>query len=110
MRLPPRQYLPHIALIAVEAALVFYIVRHGFLFQGSVQVEKDKSWWTLLGPYAAPVAGVFGGAVALWTYFKSHNQKQEHFERQALDGQFRDILDRFTATDPSTRASAANRA
>ncbi len=103
-------YWIHGVLLAVEIAFVFWILRKGFLFRGYVQVEQGKSWWTLLGPYAAPVAGLFGGSVALWTYNRSHKQKQEHFDRQSLDAQFTDILNRLSNKDSAAiRANAALR-
>ncbi len=97
------------AILGANIALVLAIL-YGKWPIGMWEVEKDKSGWTLYASYYTGILGSIGAFGALVTYLDSRRQKQEHFERTALDAQFTDILNRFADNDsPTLRANAAIR-
>lgn len=69
--------------------------------------EKDKSLWTQL-PWQAG-ATLLVGIGGLLTFISSKRQKDIHFEREALEKQFNDTLDRLASTDRILRANAVIR-
>ncbi|MBI3912460.1 MAG: pentapeptide repeat-containing protein [Armatimonadetes bacterium] len=101
-----RVWWVHLVVIAVEGALLVWVIRLGPIHL-SFPVQRGTPWWEKF-PWQAAVTAV-GGVVALGTFLLNRSQKQEHFERQALDTQFTDILNRFSSDRPIMRANAAIR-
>ena len=60
--------------------------------------------WTYLTTAFVPFVG---GLVALYQYNRGHQQKEDQFERDKLETQFKNVQDQFASPDTKTRAFAA---
>lgn len=87
--------------------LAFTVVWFGWTLHAYIPFSKGIPFWLQL-PWSAIVT-FLGGLIVLFTYIANHRQKQQHFEREALDNQFKDILDRLANESPMLRANAVIR-
>src|SRR5712692_3560231 len=112
-----RQWVMHGLLVATELCLLVALLRNHLFYW--LPYPALPRWWAQLPASVQPavitVSGTFmtaiiAGSVALRTLFVKDRQEREHFDRQELNEQFTDILNRFADKDsPLMRASAAER-
>lgn len=78
-----------ILLLGLIASIAVNIICITTIISYKLKLPEGKTWLDL--PWQA-IAGLLGGSIALWTYWISKRQKDEHFEREELAKRFTDIV------------------
>jgi uncharacterized protein YjbI with pentapeptide repeats len=104
------------------SALVVFLILAGIFYRFVTQIKeitvpKDAHWWTPWIPVIAALIATAGALITVYTnkrlsehqFNERQKTEQNHFDRQAMEALFTDILNRFASENLIIRANAAIR-